>query len=79
MVSFHSNDDTLAERVTATAGGMTHEPNADGEVAFFEHSGDTYVFISDEVGVTAGDALIKLVGVTGLSDSTIMSNDLTIA
>ena len=81
VVSFHADDDTLAERVTATAGGMTSGTDADGEIAYFEHTdGNTYLFISDgAAGVTAGDNLIKLTGVTGLSDATVAADHLTIA
>lgn len=79
--SFTADDDTLAERITAVeaginAGGVA----ATGQMAYFEFGSDTYVFISHGTdGVDAGDALIKLVGVTGLTDSTITGANLTIA
>lgn len=82
IASFAAADDTLAERITAVdaaivAGGAA----TDGQAAIFEFNGDTYVFISEGTdGVGAGDALIKLVGVTGLTDSTINGgNNLLIA
>jgi hypothetical protein len=82
FASFDAADDTLAERITAVdaaivAGGAA----ADGQAAIFTFGADTYVFISEGTdGVGAGDALIKLVGVTGLSDTTVNAdNNLVIA
>lgn len=81
IASFAAADDTLAERITAVeaainAGGVA----AAGQSAVFEFGADTYVFISEGTnGVGAGDALIKLVGVTGLSDTTITGANLLIA
>ncbi|WP_424895261.1 beta strand repeat-containing protein [Tepidimonas sp. HKU79] len=79
--SFTADDDTLVERIIAVeaainAGGAA----ASGQTAYFEFGSDTYVFISEGTdGVGAGDALIKLVGVTGLSDITITGANMTIA
>lgn len=73
LATFDAADDTLAEKVTATAAAIELQTaTTDGETAFFEHGGDTYVFISDGVaGVSAGDGLIKLTGVTGLTTLTV--------
>lgn len=73
LATFDAADDTLAEKVTAVAAAIELQTaTTDGEAAFFEHAGDTYVFISDGVaGVGAGDGLIKLTGVTGLTTLTI--------
>ena len=81
FATFVSADDTLAERITAVeaainAGGVA----AAGQFALFEFSGDSYAFISEGTdGVGAGDMLVKLTGVTGLSDTTISTVDLTIS
>jgi hypothetical protein len=82
IASFAAADDTLAERITAVEAGINAGgAGAAGEAAVFEFGGDTYVFISEGTdGVGAGDALIKLVGVTGLSDTTVNGdNNLVIA
>lgn len=79
--SFTADDDTLVERITAVEAGINAGgAAATGQVAYFEFGSDTYVFISQGTdGVGAGDALIKLVGVTGLTDSTITAANLVIA
>ena len=78
--SFTADDDTLAERITAVEAAIQTGDATDGQMAYFEFGSDTYVFISEGTdGVGAGDALIKLVGVTGLTDITISTTDMTIA
>lgn len=78
--SFTADDDTLAERITAVEAAIQTGAATDGQMAYFEFGSDTYVFISEGTdGVGAGDALIKLVGVTGLTDITISTTDMTIA
>jgi hypothetical protein len=80
VASFAATDDTLAEQVTAVEAAIAATGNADGATAFWENGGNTYVFISEGTnGVGAGDALIELTGVTGLSDSTIATANLTLA
>jgi len=72
IATFHADDDTLAERIVAAAKGF----DANGDFAVFEFNGDTYVLISGDGNNTldAADALIKLVGVTGITDTTIDGN-----
>jgi Ca2+-binding RTX toxin-like protein len=80
IASFAAADDTLAERITAVEASISGAGGADGEAAIFTFGNDTYVFISEgTAGVGAGDGLIKLVGVTGLKDSTITAGSITIA
>jgi len=44
-------------------------------MAIFEHGGNTYVFVGDGTNlVTAGDVLVKLTGVTGVTGTTIDSS-----
>jgi len=80
FATFHADDDTLDERITATEAGI----NASGaaaarQFAVFEHSGSSYIFVSDGTdGVDASDVLIKLTSVTGLTDTTLTGGDLTI-
>ena len=77
FATFADADDTLAERITAVAA----RADGDGDFAIFTFGSDTYVFINSNAdsAVSAGDALIKLVGVTGLTDVTISGGDITIA
>jgi len=80
LASFAATDDTLAEQVTAVEAAINAGTNSSGDFAFWENGGNSYVFISNGTGgVDAGDALIELTGVTGLSDSTIATADLTLA
>jgi hypothetical protein len=76
IASFASADDTLAERITAAEAGIAAGGTATaGQFAVFEFSGSTYVFVSNgSDGVEAGDVVVKLVGVTGISDTTIDSS-----
>ena len=71
------HDQQIGLLAMRSAGGAA----ADGQAAIFTFGADTYVFISEGTdGVGAGDALIKLVGVTGLSDTTVNAdNNLVIA
>lgn len=73
IATFAAADDTLAERITAVEASLTG--TTAGQMAVFEHSGNTYIFIGDgNDGVDAGDALVKLVGVTGVTGTTIDSS-----
>ena len=81
LATFHTDDNTLALKLLAVEADLNDAGTvAGGEFAFFEDSGDTYVFISDTAsGLSADDLLIKLDGVTGLTNSTLTDGDLFIA
>ncbi len=80
IATFNSADNTLALMITAVNAGINAGTESAGDFAIFEFSGSSYVFIHDgTTALGAGDVLIKLTGVTGLSDSTISTTDLTIA
>jgi len=79
ICTFHADDDTLTERITAAEGGIQTGVAAAGQTAIFESGSDSYVFISDGAdGVGANDILIQLTGVTGLNDMTIAAGNMTI-
>ncbi len=80
IATFNVADDTLAKKIIAVAAGVeVATATTAGDFAIFEHSGDSYVYITDATaGVGATDVLIKLTGITSLSDSTITGGDLTI-
>ncbi len=49
------------------------------QFAIFEHSTNSYLFVSDGVdGIGANDVMFQLSGVTGLGDSTLTAGNLTI-
>ena len=84
LATFHEDDDTLAERLIAVEADLHGTTPLQGEFSFFEFSGDTYVFIMDDVtgaGVHAKDVLIQLEDLTGLttSDLTTVVGDLILA
>lgn len=80
VTSFNAADDTLAERITAVEAAIQTGAAAAGQYAVFEFGTDSYVFVSEGTdGVGAGDMLIQLTGVVGLTDSTIATTELTIA
>lgn len=80
IATFNSADVTLAQQIVAVQAGIVAGGNTNGELAIFQNGSDSYIFVSDGVnGVDANDVLIKLTGVTGLSDSTIAADNLTIA
>ena len=64
--TFDPSDISLQQKIVAVENAITVNPanfNA-GNVALWANGSDSYVFISDAVsGVSAGDNLIKLVGV----------------
>ena len=78
--TFHADDDTLAERLAAAAAGLGDTAVIDGNFCILEHGGNTYVFISGDAlaAVGAADHLLRLTGVTGLSNTTITGGNLTI-
>ena len=66
MATFDPSDVSLEQEIVAVENAITANPaNFDtGNVALWANGSDSYVFISDAVsGVSAGDNLIKLVGV----------------
>jgi hypothetical protein len=81
IATFNAADDTLLERITAVEAGIDASGGAAaGDFAVFTFGSDSYVFISDGTGgLSATDVLIKLTGVTGLTDSTITGGDLMLA
>lgn len=81
IATFNAADDTLAEKLTAAEAGINAGgAAAAGQFAIFEHSGNSYLFISDGTdGIAATDVFVELTGVTGLSDSTLTGGNLTIA
>ena len=80
FASFHSADDTLAEKITAVEAGIVTGTESSGDFALFTHGSDTYLFIHDGTsGLANTDALIQLKGVTGLSNTTLVSGDLFIS
>jgi len=80
-VTFATDDDTLAEKLVAIKADDTDLAN--GEVAFFEDSGNTYVFFAGDDTTAAADAvLIKLTGVAGfttITESGTTANDYTLS
>jgi hypothetical protein len=76
IANFEATDNTLAEKITATAAALGNG-NSNGDFAVFEHSGSTYVFVSDGINAVANtDAFIQLTGVTGISNTTVTGGDL---
>lgn len=80
LAVFAGSDTTLIQQITAAEAAIAATGNADGAFAFWANGSDSYVFISDGVdNLDANDVLVKLVGVTGLTDSTINgAGDITI-
>lgn len=81
IASFHATDNTLALKLTAVAAGVeVNTATTAHDIAIFEHDGSSYVFVTDgTAGLSATDYVVKLTGVTGLTDSTIATTNLTIA
>ena len=71
IATFNAADDTLAERIAAVNAGLAAGTEATNQIAIFEFSGSTYVYIYDNTAdtVDAADGLIKLTGVTGITAS----------
>jgi hypothetical protein len=76
-VTFAAADDTLAEKVAALAADDTNL--ADGEIAFFEHAGSTYVYFANDTSDAATDALIMLNGLVDLTTLSITAGVITFA
>lgn len=81
FATFETTDNTLTEKLTAAENAIANGGVSAGDIAIFEHSGSTYVFVAgDNIGGLANDdAFIQLTGVTGLSNSTITGGDLFLA
>jgi len=83
IATFHADDDTVAERITAVqaaiAASGTPVAAVAGEFAIWQQGADAFLFVSDATaGVGAGDVLIQLVGVTvGAGGVTVASGDIT--
>jgi len=78
FATFAAADDTLAEKLVAIEAGIDATADADGAFAVFVHGSDTYIYISD--ADATDDILLKLTGISGLTDTTINGNgDLLIA
>jgi hypothetical protein len=75
-VAFAAADDTFAEMVQALVADDNNL--ADGEVAFFEFGGNTYVYAANDTDQDT-DALIELTGVVGLTTLTVTSGAITFA
>jgi hypothetical protein len=64
LATFHVDDDTLAEKITAVAADLDATA-AVREAAVFDHAGQAYLYISDGVaGHSTGDVLIALSGLS---------------
>jgi len=80
IAGFASADDTLIERYLAVANAIEANTTAAGEFAVFEFSGSTYVFVSDaSAGLTDGDLVIKLTGVTGVTAVSYSNGDMILS
>jgi len=80
IAGFAAADDTLIERYLAVANAIEANTTAAGEFAIFEFSGSTYVFVSDgSAGLTDGDLVIKLTGVTGVTTISYSGGDMILS
>jgi len=80
--TFDSADTTLTQKLVAVAAGINGGAAvaAAGEVVFFEHGSDSYVFLSDATAaLSATDVVIKLTGVTGLTTINDLGTTITLA
>lgn len=79
VASFNSADTTLALKITAVQAGIVAGTESQGDFAIFEDGGNTYVFIEDNAGgLNASDVLIKLTGVTGITEGVIDTASITL-
>ena len=79
LATFHVDDDTLAERITAVAADLDGTAVA-REAAVFAHAGQAYLYISDGVaGHTTGDVLIALAGLSTVTTGiTLVDGNITV-
>jgi hypothetical protein len=79
VASFNSADSTLALKIAAVQAGIVAGTESQGDFAIFEDGGNTYVFIEDNGGgLNASDVLIKLTGLTGITEGVIDTASLTL-
>jgi RTX calcium-binding nonapeptide repeat (4 copies) len=81
ICSFNAADDTLQERIVACEDGIVENgAAAAGQFGIFEHGGNSYVIINGSTGdgLDTSDLLFKLTGVTGLTDTILVSGNLQI-
>jgi hypothetical protein len=68
LAQFSANDDTLSEQIAAVGKAIQISGvSAAGKMAYWGNGNDTYVLIEDGIlgnNLSAGDNLVKLVGVT---------------
>jgi hypothetical protein len=60
--------------------GIKANTTTAGDFAYFEFGGDTYLLVSDGTdGLSDGDLVVKLTGVTGLSAVSFSSGDVILS
>ena len=76
IAAFNAADDTLLERIAAVNTALVAGTEANGQIAVFTHSTNTYVYILDDTAdtVDAKDVLIQLTGIQGSSASLVGGN-----
>jgi len=77
LISFATADNTYAKKVVAIQADT--QLDAAESVAFFEDSGNSYVYTAGAATGNADDQIIELTGVTGLTTITITAGDVFIA
>ncbi len=79
IATFNSADTTLALKIAAVQAAIIAGTESQGDFAIFEDGGNTYVFIEDNAGaLNASDVLVKLTGVTGITEGIIATTSLTL-
>lgn len=80
VASFNSADNTFALKLAAVQAAIVAGTESSGDFAIFEDGGNTYYFIDDgnAGGLTTSDVLIKLTGVTGITEGVISTTDVTL-
>ena len=76
IATFHADDDTLAEKLAAIVSAIADSSaTVAGESAVFVHDGQAYLYINGDTDTTADtqDTLIKLTGITSLTDGLTIS------
>ena len=85
LATFNAADNTLALQIVAIEAALTRSTGATNSgttptalnATSFVNNGDTYVFVTDgTAGVTAGDTLIRLVGVVNTGTFTITGGNI---
>lgn len=76
FASFNGADSSLAQKLEAVISALGND--AAGTSAAFADGADGYVFVSNgTAGINAGDALIKLTGVSAINGLTFVAGDIT--